>query len=263
MAVSMSAAPIVVRFVGQAAEHVDPGDDADHAHPGGHEHEGDRDPHVSEAAQQRVDGEPEHDRRGAEPGGPVETDPLHERIDERAARDEDDDLRQHADGGERGRPPPVELQLQRHQVAEAGGRQPGRGLERQAAGDERVSDELEVEQRVARRTLAEDEEDRRPRRPPRWPPTAPTSRRPRSTNSVGATSASTIVAVPSTAPGDVHRIAVQVGRDVRGDAEPHADDREHGDRHVHQQQDLPRRDREHEATRRSGRSRARPGPRSR
>ena len=44
-----------------------------------------------------------------------------------------------------------------------------------------------------------------PRRPPRWPSTGPRTRRPRSTNSVGATSASTIVAVPSTAPGDVER----------------------------------------------------------
>jgi len=82
---------------------------------------------------------------------------LHERIDERAGGDQDDDLRQHADGGECGRPPPVELQLQRHQVTEAGGRQPGRGLERQAAGDQWASNECEVKERVTRRTLAEEE----------------------------------------------------------------------------------------------------------
>ena len=76
VAVSVSAAPIVVRFGGQAAEDVDRGDDADDAQPGGHEHEGDRDPDVPEAGPAAVDGEPGDDRGGAEPRGPVEADPL-------------------------------------------------------------------------------------------------------------------------------------------------------------------------------------------
>ena len=81
------------------------------------------------------------DRRGTEPCGPSSPTRCTNGFDERAAREQDDDLREHPDGGECGRPPPVELQLQRHHVAEAGGRQPGRGLERQAAGDQRVRNE--------------------------------------------------------------------------------------------------------------------------
>jgi len=41
---------------------------------------------------------------------------------------------------------------------------------------------------------------------------------------------------------------VKVPLHVRGDAEAHPDNRKHGDRHVHQQKDLPRRNSEHETT---------------
>ena len=125
--------------------------------------------------EQAVDGEPGHHGGGAEPGGPVETDALHERVDERAAGDQDDDLRQHADGGERGRPAPVELQLQRDHVAEAGGREPGGGLVGEAAGDEGARRQLQVEERVAGRALAQDEQGRRRRWSRPSPPTGSTT----------------------------------------------------------------------------------------
>ena len=60
----------------QAGQHVDRCDDADDPQPGGDEREGQRDPDVPEAVEQGVDGQPEHDRRGAEPGGPGDADAL-------------------------------------------------------------------------------------------------------------------------------------------------------------------------------------------
>jgi len=49
---------------------------------------------------------------------------------------------------------------------------------------------------------------------------------------------------------DIHRVAVEVGRLIRCDADSYAGDRERGDRHVYQQQDLPRCYREYEAAHR-------------
>ena len=112
-----------------------------------------------------------------------------------------------------------------------------------------MSNELEVEERVTRRTLAEEEENRphdgrrrgRPRGPRSGALVDEQRRRDERKHDRRRAQHRTC---------NIYRIAVKVGRDVRGDAEPHTNDREHGDRHVHQQQDLPWRDREHEAARR-------------